>query len=223
MERANQVTQDCFAALIQLRQLSSEQMPQPEVLHTRVRGFLDEMVHRASQAGFSPQDAQDMLYALAALGDELALAKDSLRDYWMGNLLQFHYFQENLAGDGFFTRLEAIRKDSRREEVLRVYYLWLVFGFQGRFRIRGGELELLSLTESVQHDLARRRSVDLEVLSPHGERTQESLAASKSTLPFLAFSVAALAVAVLVYGGLRLILSSNVGQVAQEVAAWNQK
>ena len=60
-----------------------------------------------------------------------------IRDVWMSNPLQLHYFNENLAGEGFFYRLERILADPRRVEALRVYYLCLLFGFQGKYAVRG--------------------------------------------------------------------------------------
>src|SRR5207247_653974 len=131
----------CFAALLQFAQADGDSLPAPQTLHLKLRGMIDELVKRAGREGFSQQDGQDMAYAIVALCDELALSKpEPIRDYWMGNTLQFHYFQENLAGDGFFARLQAIRSDAQRAQVLRVYYLCLLFGFQGRFRVRGGDL-----------------------------------------------------------------------------------
>src|SRR4029077_6207562 len=123
----------------QLRQLDAEVRPNPETLHRRLRGMIDGLRSRATAAGYGAQDVQDICYALVALADEIALEKSGpLRDYWMSRLLQLHYFNENVAGENFFVRLETVRNDSRRIEVLRVYYLCLMFGFLGRFRVRGG-------------------------------------------------------------------------------------
>src|SRR5207237_4035065 len=103
---------------------------------------------------------------------------DRFRQYSLPNLLQRHYFHENVAGVAFFTRLEGIRKDPRRAEALRVYYLALAFGFRGKHAVRGGELELLNLTEALHRELGRGRRFESEMLSPRGERPQEALALS---------------------------------------------
>jgi type VI secretion system protein ImpK len=152
-----------------------------------------------------------MAYALVALLDEVALTRpEPYRQFWMTNLLQLHYFNENVAGDGFFNRLNAIRKDPHRSEVLQVYYLCMLFGFQGRYRIRGGELELLTLIDQVQKDLERAKPFDYDVLSPHGERPTESLLEGKRKVSPMVFSLGALALALLVYGGLQLHLNNTV-------------
>src|SRR4029078_12893641 len=97
-------------------------------------------------------------------------AGERLASGWMGHLLQFHYFRENTAGDGFFQRLETIRRDPRRREVLRSYALCLWFGFQGRYRVRGGELELMTLGESLQREVGPKAS-ELEALSAHDDHS----------------------------------------------------
>jgi type VI secretion system protein ImpK len=220
MDRINSITQQCFGALLQIRQIEDSDLPSPELVHRRLKSFIDAMLKRAGELGFSQQDSQDIAYPVVALADELALAKsDSFREYWLANLLQFSYFRENRAGDGFFTRLEEVRKDPHRTEILRVYYLCLIFGFRGRFRVRGGELELMQLTESLQRELARTYRFNTETLSPHGERPPESAVSARRSLPLLAISAAVVVFALLVYTGLRVGLASSVSSFAKEVQA----
>lgn len=218
MDRVNEATKDCFDVIIQLRQAEAAMVPPPEALNHRLRGVVDEVLRRAATLGFSHQDAQDMAYALVALIDETVLSKpEHYRQFWMSNPLQLHYFDENVAGDGFFDRLGAIRKDSHRVEVLRVYYLCLLFGFQGHFRIRGGELELLTLIDAVQKDLERASPFDFDVLSPHGERPSERLATAKRRASLLSMSMGSVALALLIYGGLHLSLDRNVSKMVHEI------
>lgn len=223
MERITQITQDCFGAVFQLRQAESSLLPPAEAVHARMRGFVDDLLRRAEEARFNAQDAQDIAYALVALIDETALAHpDALAPYWMANLLQYHFFHETLAGDGFFQRLASVRQDPRRHEVLRVYHLCLLFGFQGRYRVRGGELELMALTEAVQHELARR-TPEADGLSPHGARPSEALARPQRAAPLLMVAAGAVVLALVVYGGLRVSLQGRVASVVDEIAAWSGK
>lgn len=218
MQRVTEATRDCFEAAIQLRNAKKEDVPSPDITYHKLRGVVDEMLRRAAVLGFSHQDAQDMAYAVVALLDEVALARpEDYRQYWMTNLLQLHYFSENVAGDGFFNRLTAIRKDPHRYEVLQVYYLCMLFGFQGRYRIRGGELELMTLIDSVQKDLERAKPFDFDTLSPHGERPSESRAARKQRVSTLFISLGAVALALLVYGGLVLSLNNTVELALKDV------
>ena len=218
MQRVTEATKDCFDAAIRIRNSDAASVPPPEVLHHRLRGVVDEMLRRAAVLGFSHQDAQDMAYALVALLDEVALTRpEPYRSFWMTNLLQLQYFNENVAGDGFFHRLQGIRKDPHRAEVLQVYYLCMLFGFQGRYRIRGGELELMTLIDSVQKDLERAKPFDYDVLSPHGERPTESMLTGKRRISPMVISLGAMMLAVLVYGGLMVGLDGNVDTFLNEI------
>lgn len=225
MERITGVTGECFNALAQLRHLDDAALPSPESLHRRMRGFVDAMMQRAAQAGFSREDVNDIAYAIVALADEIALSKtEAFRQFWSSQQLQLVYFQENVAGEGFFTRLETLRRDPRRHEVLRVYYLALLFGFQGKYRVRGGELELMNLTDDMQRDVGRSRKSrkgDDETLSPHGERPEGTVArGGRSKLPL--FVAGGTVVAAAVFGlVLRIWLGSSVSGVVERISAAN--
>ena len=154
MDKVNEVTKDCFNALVQIRNLADDGFLAPEMLHARVKGFIDELSRSGQRAGIYERDLHDMAYAIVALADEVAMRKSgSIRDVWLSNPLQLQYFSENLAGEGFFFRLEQLLADPRRVDTLRVYYLCLLFGFQGKYAIRGGELELAAVQRRVKDTL----------------------------------------------------------------------
>jgi len=172
MERVYAVTKDCINALIQLKNVDDSAMLAPEMFHQRICGYIDQMRLTASQAGIQDRDVHDIMYALVALADEFAMRKPgALRDMWMSNPLQLHYFQENLAGENFFNRLEHLLADPSRQEALRVYYWCLVFGFQGKFAIRGGELQLAAVQRRVQDALGQ--AMRPEALSKRHMRPRE--------------------------------------------------
>ena len=153
MERINEVTKDAFNALIQFRALDAASAVSPQMPYQRLSGFIDQMIANARQV-YEEADVTDMAYAVVALADELALHKGgAIRDFWMQRPLQLHYFNENLAGEGFFHRLNAVMSDPSRVDVLRVYYVCLLFGFQGQYAIRGGELELDTIIRRVKEAL----------------------------------------------------------------------
>jgi type VI secretion system protein ImpK len=154
MERINEVTKDCFNALIQFRSLDAASAVSPQLPYQRLCGFIDQMLTNARQAQYEEIDVVDMAYAVVALADEIALHKGgSIRDFWMQRPLQLHYFNENLAGEGFYHRLNAVMNDPNRVDVLRVFYTCLLLGFQGQFAIRGGELELDAIIRRVKEAL----------------------------------------------------------------------
>lgn len=218
MKKVTELTKDCFNAISQIREAQEGVSPPPELLHQRLRGYVDALLERGPREGFQERDVRDMAYALVALADEMALAmSENVRRYWMGNLLQLRYFNENVAGEGFFVRLEALRRDARRIEVLEVYYLCLLFGFQGKYAIRGGEIELLNLIDALRGELAQALDVPDE-LSPSAERPDDFVRKSRSRMPFLWVAVGALALAVGVYAALRMSIASEAAVARDRLA-----
>ena len=216
MDTVDEVTSECFNALNQLREYDGP-VASPDLIHQRLCGFIDGVKQRARERGIADRDAQDMIYALVALADEIALSKpEPLRGAWIVHPLQMQYFNENLAGEGFFDRLEALRRDRRRVDVLKVYYLCLVFGFQGRYAIRGGELELIKIIDAVRADLHAGMEIP-DLLSPAGEPPDEPLVQRGGRNPALWVSLGLFAIAIAVFVGLRLSLDNRAGALYDRV------
>lgn len=221
MDRVTEIARDCLNALSQIREVDDASLPAPEALHARMRALVDDALHRAAAAGLGREEANDVVYPLVALADEVVLGKgsDELRAFWSAQPLQLIYFGENVAGEAFFTRLESVRRDPRRAELLRAYFLALAFGFQGRYRVRGGELELMALVDAVARDVARGRAVDVEHLSPAGERPAQGIGRVGRTGLFLWIAGGALALALVLYLGLRISLASGTDAVVDRISA----
>lgn len=216
MDKTNEITSECFIALSQLRELEGPAIS-PERVHDRLKEFVKSMRSRAREQGLSGRDADDMAYAIVAMVDEVAMGKpEPIRGYWMGNPLQLALFNETLAGEGFFTRLQDLRRDPRRADVLRVYYQCLLFGFQGKYAIRGGDLELMRLIDSIKPEVERHLEMS-ETLSPAGDPPDEPLvrASGKNTFLWVALGMFALAIAVFI--GLRVSLSHQIAELAARV------
>ena len=221
MDKINQITSDCFIALSQLRELDAP-AASPELVHERLRGFVDTMRQRAREDSLSTQDADDLAYAIVALADEIAMGKpEPMRGLWMGQPLQLAFFNETLAGEGFFTRLQELRRDARRAGVLRVYYQCLLLGFQGKYSIRGGDLELMKLIDTLRPEVQRRMQVP-EELSPNGLPPDEPLVRSSSRNPFLFVALGVFAIAIAVFIGMRFTLDQSVADVAARVDDLNR-
>ncbi len=221
MDRVTEVTKDCFNAIGQIRAADAASLPAPEQLHRQLRSFVEDLLRRAAAAGFGREEANDLAYPVVALADEVVLSKGSeeLRAHWSAEPLQVHFFHENVAGEAFFTRLAAIRKDPRRAELARAYHLALLFGFQGRYRVRGGELELMALADGLARELARGGEADLEALSPSGERPAERAAGAAGAGRIAWIGAGALVLALLLYVGLRVSLSTSTDDVVSRIAA----
>ncbi len=156
VNRVNEVTKDCFNALIQLRSVGQGAGARPEHVYQRLQGYVDEAIARGKTTRMAESDLADIMYALVAYADEVAQRKPGpLRDYWHQRPLQLRYFGENVAGDGLFDRLNRILQDPSRVEALSVYHMVLNFGFEGRYAVRGGELELEMIRRRVREALGR--------------------------------------------------------------------
>lgn len=218
MDRVNEITNEVFTALAQIRRADERSHPMPEVLHQRMRSFVERAMRRATELGFSHQDAQDIGFALVGLIDEIVVAKGGeLRDFWLPRLLQLQFFNVNIAGEEVFHRLNSLIGDASRVDVLKVYYLILLFGFQGKYQVRGGEMELADVTDRVAEALRRAGQLKEVTLSPEGARPREAGSAVRRNLPLLAISLTAVAFALVVFVVLHFTLSSSTDDVLQEI------
>ena len=215
----DQITRDCFGAIIQLRALDQNATPDAQTLHGRLCWFVDQMIHKGQELGVSQEDLGDITYAIVALADEVVLGIPAVRDFWMYNLLQLRYFNENVAGENFFYRLDLLKNNPQRYPALQVYYICLLFGFQGRYRVRGGEVELQRITDQLQHDLQRFKVIEEETLSPRGARPAEDLGRARRTLPVLGLSLAAIGLALGINLTLHFTLGSSVKGVKERITA----
>jgi type VI secretion system protein ImpK len=226
MDNVNDIVGTSLGAIFQLRRLGSGTTSRPEQLHRHMRGFIDDLMKRAGAAGFDQADTQDMAYAVVAMADEAALGlSDAVREYWMAHLLQFQYFKENQAGEGFFDRLKQVRGDPNRQSVLMVYYLVLSLGFQGKHGVRGGELELMALQEDLAKELGRSlpRGFEEDVLSEHAERPPEASVAGSQSKLVMVLAAGGVALAIVLFIVLRVTLSMEVRDVAKIAASSPKK
>lgn len=192
---------------------TATELAAPDVLKRRIRTLLEQFQTRAVEAGASDVDVADARYALVAFLDEQLLRSAwSGRQQWMIEPLQYAEYGENTAGEGFFTRLEALSADRRRAHVLQIYYLCLCLGFQGKYAVRGAE-GLSAVTEQVAQQLGPALALG-EIPAPHGEPQRGRSARRGRELPLVAFGVACLICAL----GLFIALRVSIGGRASDAA-----
>lgn len=221
MDRVTEMTEAVFNALEPIQRREAVSVPMPELVHQQLCTYIDQCTRTAQKHGLPPQDVEDIRYALVALADEVVLNKsDALRDFWVPRMLQLRYFNENVAGEMFFERLEALRRDPSRVDALKVYYLCLLFGFRGKYRVRGGEVEMLDLTEAVREQLVRSKAVPSEItLSAAGLRPYEPAADGRRNQLLIWLALGAAVSSVLLYLGLRLSLLRGADRLVERLAA----
>ncbi len=221
MDRVTEATEAVFNALAQIQRMDPDSTPMPEVIHQQLSTYIDQGLRAATRMGLSQQDVEDMRYALVALTDETVLQRGgALAEFWLPRLLQLRYFGENVAGQAFFHRLESVRRDPTRVDTLRVYYLCLLFGFHGQYRVRGGQIELADIIERVREDLVRAKVIPEELgLSPHGPRPYEAIVDARRNMLLVWLSVVAAVASVLLYMWLKLSLVDQAGRLVERVTA----
>lgn len=220
MDRVNEVTRDVLSTVGQLRSVDEAALGDPAALHSQLRSLITDAMRTAATLGFAQHDVQDIGYALTALVDEVVMLKGGqLRDFWAAHMLQLELFNEATAGQGLFDRVQVLLTDPSRAEVLQIYYLALLFGFQGKYRVRGGEIELGDVADRVR-DAIRRSGVQKETeLSPHGARPDSRAEGVRSSRSLIWAALGVLGVAVLVYGGMAWSLSAKVNRMSDDFQA----
>ena len=207
----------CSDALTLGAQLSTaDNLPSPEVLQRRIESLFEEMGHRARQAEIPADDVQEAKYALAAFMDEQILRSSwPGRTQWMGRPLQFIYFNETTAGEGFFQRLEVLRAATHRAHVVMVYYLCIALGFQGKYAVYGGG-ELDALGEQIQRQVTRQLA-DADTVSPNGEPRDTVGGGAGRQLPWIGLSIGLVVVAFVVLIVMQVLVGSSAARAAEQM------
>lgn len=178
----------------------------------RMTQFLDEFGRAAKKQGASSEDIDASKYAFCAAVDEIILrSRFTIADRWATNPLQLTLFGDQLAGENFFNRLEALRaRGTAHLEALEVFHMCLLLGFQGRYALEGTE-KLNYYTSRLGEEIARMKG-KRGGFAPHAERPDQVAHKLRSDLPlWVLFTVFGL-ICALGYIGLRTNLAGNTEQ-----------
>ena len=207
---------DGFYALFMLKNGSA---PQDHTeFQSRMTRFLDDFGRNARKKGASADDIDASKYAFCAAVDEIILRSHfAIRDAWELRPLQLTLFGDQLAGENFFNRLDALRtRSSEHIEALEVFHMCLLLGFQGRYILEGSEkLGYLTsrLGDEIAHMKGRRPG-----FAPHAERPDQVMHKLRSDLPLWVLCSVFALISALAYIGLRTSLSHH---TEQQVSAYN--
>jgi type VI secretion system protein ImpK len=127
---------------------------------------IDNFEKQALLQNLPDTDVAYVKYALVSLVDELISTSAWEQRYqWMGQPLQLQYFNEHLAGEGFFKRLADLRQSgSQYVHILEVYYTCIQLGFSGMYGINEHE-KLLALTVELKNYLTMASGASSRKLS----------------------------------------------------------
>lgn len=203
-------------------QSGRQQVQDPEHFRTRMKQALREIASTAARKGYSAEDVQEANFAVVAFLDESVLTADPCATEWARKSLGEDLFGQRSAGEVFFKRLESLRanRDSPSlAEVLEVYYLCLLLGYEGKFA-GGSKAELQLLMTNLRDRIERIFGRNPE-FSPDGALPDEPVAIAAPADPLNTqvklFALAAFVLAVLCFLGFSLHLSSKSSDLQQAI------
>jgi len=150
-------------------QSGRQPLTEMEVFRKRIKAALAEVEREAGISGYRSAEIKEAEFAVVAFLDETILSsREPAADDWRKRPLNTELFGQAVAGDVFFERLLEIerRPDSARlADVLEVYLLCLLLGFEGRFAppLRG---EAYRIMDRIRHRVETIRGSDYSLSPP---------------------------------------------------------
>jgi type VI secretion system protein ImpK len=139
--------QEVFTATVRVR-ARRQPVTDAEAFRAQIREALRAAEQQSRQRGYSDDETRLAIFAVVAFLDETVLRSGNpVFSRWPGKPLQEEIFGRNVAGETFFQNLENLLRaaDSPNiADLLEVYDLCLLLGYQGRYTLGGrGELEAM--------------------------------------------------------------------------------
>ena len=156
-------------------------------LRPKIVGMLDEFEKRAERYKFNHKIIQVSKFGLAAFVDETVLTNNfPLKIEWEKNPIQLEYFGEQLAGNKFFEKLEAmLGQIDVTVDAVELYYFCMLLGFKGRFAIYEQD-KLLAIMQQTANALVKAGRIKPVELSPHWLANDQPKPPEKRGMPIWA-------------------------------------
>jgi type VI secretion system protein ImpK len=214
------VYQNVLTGIVRI-QAGRQPLTDVETFRRRMKAALQECEREAGIAGYSSSDIRDAAFASVAFLDETILSsKDPKADEWRKKPLNIDLFGQAVAGDVFFDKLLDIerRRDSPElADLLEVYLLCLLLGFEGRFAppLRG---EASRIAERLRRRIESIRGLDYK-LSPVIHFIQEPAKPAADPGYWRWWILGSLAAAILLFFLYRWNLSFRMDELQSVVSA----
>ncbi len=210
--------QEMITAVVRLRG-NRQVAADAESFRARAKQVLAAAEQSARTLGYTGADVRSGLFAVVAFLDESVLnSPQAMFADWSRRPLQEELFGGHVAGEVFFENLRTLLEAQDSEDtadVLEVYELCLLLGFRGRYGATGAT-ELQAIAARIGAKIDRIRGPQ-GPFSPQWSLPSDETVAT-STDPWLrrGFLIAGLALllAVVLYAGYRVSLSSAASSVA---------
>lgn len=177
-----------------------------------ITAYLADFDREARKLRAQGDDIDAAKYAYCAALDEIILSSQfPMREAWERRPLQLVIFGDQLAGEHFFDRLEALRSSGgARLPALQVFHMCLLIGFKGKYALDGGD-KLAYLTARLGDEIAHIQGKS-RGFAPQAERPDQIVHKLRSNTPVWAacalFGVCGLGAFI----GLRASLSGDTQQ-----------
>jgi type VI secretion system protein ImpK len=155
------VLQEVLTAIERLRS-NRESVSDAAGFRAQIREALRLADQEGRQIGYSQEEVRLAIFAVVAFLDESVLnSKSPVFASWPSKPLQEELFREHVAGEAFFVNLERLLRandSSNVADVLEVYQLCLLLGYQGRYTL-GNRGELQALKQTIADKIKRIHGV----------------------------------------------------------------
>lgn len=151
--------QEILTATVRLRS-NRQAIPDSEAFRAHMREALKTADRDGRAKGYTGDDLKLAVFAVVAFLDESVLnSQNPVFAHWARKPMQEELFGGHTAGEMFFENIDGLlRKNDSREvaDVLEVYDLCLLLGYQGRYTL-GNRGELRATKESITEKIRRSR------------------------------------------------------------------
>jgi type VI secretion system protein ImpK len=189
-------------------------------LRPKIKSLLEDFEQRAERYRFNHKVVNVAKFALASFVDETVLTGDfHLKEEWEKYPLQLEYFGEQLAGNKFFEKLQAmIAQIEQTAEAVEIYYVCMLLGFKGRYAVYEHE-NLLSIMQRTADALVKAGKITKVELSPHWRADDQPKPPEKRGMPTWAKvgAFGGLATALLLYLVMFLLSSKFLDDAMQKL------
>lgn len=171
-------------------------------LRPKVASMLQDFEKRAERYRYNPKVTQVAKFGLAAFVDEAVLTNNfPLRQEWEKNPLQLEYFGEQLAGEKFFDKLDAMLNHlETTQDAVEVYYVCMLLGFKGKYAIYEKD-KLLAIMQKTANALVKIGKIRPVELSPNWLVSDQPAPPAERKMPTWAklTAFAGLGIAIIIY------------------------
>ena len=159
VENLAMLYQGALTAAVRI-QAERQQVGNANAFRQRMKDVLAEIDREAAKRGYTAAHTSQGSFAFVSFLDEVILnSHDPCRDDWAKRPLQEDLYGSSTAGEQFFVKLETLLANVETPElidVLEIYLLCLLLGYQGRY-IGQNRTELAAFSERLPQRIERAR------------------------------------------------------------------